>query len=209
MRRLALTSFFVFLFASWTFASNFSVNLGINYNAGSADFFQESTLHLSYSGLNFVEKKHNQMGFGFNLGFNIPITKRLYIVPGVSMYFGHQQYEYTQVNATPGQANAGEDVKDTYYFIIYSGELNLMYDLFVLKNGWHINLVLGLNYNYFKADAEMLLDDEKYWGMQAGLGARFLLLRHFGFQVLGYYRLPFSDERFASVGALAGICYRF
>ncbi len=207
MRKLFFTLIIVLLPGAGIFSSDFSVSLNINYNAGTTGFFQESSQQLSSNGLNFIEKKHNQMGVGFNFGFYFPIIKRFYIVPGVSMYFGHQQYEYTQVDGTDNTGS--NDVKDTYYFQIYSGELNLLYDLLVLDNGWYVDLLLGINYNYFKADAEMMVDNEKYLGLQTGVGARFFQLRHLGFQFFGYYKVPFSDERLAYMGVHTGLSYRF
>lgn len=206
MRKLILAVFLILMLPLWGISADFSVNLNINYNHGISDFFEESQLHLSYSGLNFIEKRQNQLGLGFNLSFNIPILKRFYLVPGVCLYFGHQSYEYTQVEVVGTGEN---DVKNTFYFKLYSGEMNLQYDLLVLKNGWYVSLLLGLNYNYLKADSEMMMDDEKYWGMLSGLSARFLQLKHLGFHVSGYYKIPFDAKFCSFIGAQAGISYRF
>ena len=206
MRKIFLISVLIFFLASWNFAGDFSVNLNINYNAGTSDFFKKSEIPLIFQGLNFLETTHNKLGIGFNLSCNVPLKNRLYLVPGFSIVLGHQSYKYTQVD----EGSTGEnDSSTTSFFKIYSGELNLLYDVLVLKNGWFVNALLGLNYNNFKADVEMRADDEKYWGMMAGLGAKFYQLKHLGFQVLGFYKIAFGDERFSFVGIQSGLSYRF
>lgn len=206
MKKLTLIAFLTLLITLPGFSTDFSVNFNINYNHGISDFFEKSQLPLSYGGMNFIEERQNRMGLGFNAGINVPILKRLYVVPGFSMYFGHQQYEYNQVDLwSTGQNN----VKETYYFKIYSGELSLQYDVLVLKNGWHFSLLAGLNYNHFTADNEMLMEDEKYWGMQTGAATRFLQLKHLGFQAAFIYKKPFSAEFASFIGGQAGIAYRF
>ncbi|MCK5058948.1 MAG: hypothetical protein KAT34_20040 [Candidatus Aminicenantes bacterium] len=206
MKKLMLIAILTLSLLSWGVSADFSVNLNMNYNHGIADFFEQSQLPLSYMGMNFIEKKQNNMGLGFNLSINVPILKRLYLVPGASMNFGHRQYEYTQVDTWSTGAN---NVKDTHYFKIYSGELSLQYDLLVLKNGWYFSLLFGLNYNYFTADNEMMMEDEKYWGTQTEVMARFLQLKHLGFQAAFFYRKPFSADFASFIGGRAGIFYRF
>ncbi len=205
MKKLILAAIFILLSTAWGLAGNFSVNLNINYNYGISDFFEESKLHLSRSGLNFIETKQNNLGLGFNFSLNIPILKRIYLSPGVGMYFGNQQYGYTQTDA----GSQGEyDLKDTYYFKHYFGEISLQYDLLVLRNGWSIGLLVGANYNDFKPDSEMRLKESKYWGMQTGIIARFLQLKHLGFQAAGYYKKPFNPDFYSFIGAQAGVFYK-
>ncbi|MCI0471587.1 MAG: hypothetical protein L0Y73_08020, partial [Candidatus Aminicenantes bacterium] len=79
MKKLILAAIFILLSTAWGLAGNFSVNLNINYNYGISDFFEESKLHLSRSGLNFIETKQNNLGLGFNFSLNIPILKRIYL----------------------------------------------------------------------------------------------------------------------------------
>lgn len=206
MKKLMLIAFLALSLLSWGVSADFSFNLSINYNHGIASFFEQSQLHLSYMGMNFIEKKQNKMGLGFNVSINVPIMKRLYLVPGASMFFGHQQYEYTQ---TDSWSTGKNDTKATHYFKIYSGELSLQYDLLVLKNGWYFSLLFGLNYNYFTADKEMMIDDEKYWGTQTEVMTRFLQLKHLGFQAAFFYKKPFSTDFASFIGGRAGISYRF
>ncbi|MCK4763477.1 MAG: hypothetical protein KAW12_14860 [Candidatus Aminicenantes bacterium] len=206
MKKLIFAVILIFLTASWSFSSGLSANLNINYNHGVSSFFDRSELQLTSSGLDFIESRQNRMGLGFTFSVNIPIYKRLYIVPGVSMNFGHQQYAYTQVGAN----GAGEDdTKNTYYFQLYSGEMSLLYDLLVLKNGWTVNLLLGLNYNSLKIDNETLVENQKYLGMQTAVGAKFQQLKHLGFQFFAYYKMPFAADLLAYVGAQGGISYNF
>ncbi|MFC2155626.1 hypothetical protein ACFLRB_03950 [Acidobacteriota bacterium] len=206
MKKLMLIAILTLSLLSWGVSADLSVNLNINYSQGIADFFEQSQLPISFMGMNFIEKKQNKMGLGFNVSVNVPIMKRLYLVPGASMYFGHQKYEYTQTDSWSTGAN---NVKETHYYKIYSGELSLQYDLLVLKSGWYFSLLFGLNYNYFTADNEMMMDDEKYWGTQTEVMARFLQLKHLGFQTAFFYRKPFSADFASFIGGRAGISYRF
>lgn len=206
MKKLMLIAILTFSLLSWGVSADLSVNLNINYNHGVGDFFEQSQLPLSFMGMNFIEKKQNKMGLGFNVSVNVPIRKRLYLVPGASMYFGHQQYEYTQTDDWSTGAN---NVKETHYFKIYSGKLSLQYDLLALKSGWHFSLLFGLNYNHFTADNEMMTNDEKYWGTQTEIMARFLQLEHLGFQTAFFYKKPFSADFASFIGGRAGISYRF
>lgn len=206
MKKLTLIAILILSLTSWSISSGFSLNLNINYSHGISDFFEKSQLPLSYSGLNFIETKENHLGLGFNFSLSIPILKKFHLVPGISMYFGHQLYDYSQVGAGVTGEN---DVNATYYFQLYSGEMNLQYDLLVLKSGWYFSLLAGLNYNYLKTDSEMMMDEEKYWGMLSGVSIRFLQLKHLGFQVSGYYKMPFNSEFYSFIGAQAGISYKF
>lgn len=206
MKKLILTALLALSITLPGFSADFSVNLDINYNHGSSGFFDKSQMPLSNGGMNFIEERQNLMGLGFHAGINISILERLYVVPGFSIYFGHQQYDYSQVDT----GSTGEnDAKETYYFKIYSGELSLRYDVLVLKNGWHLSLLGGLNYNHFTADDEMLMENEKYWGMQTGIAARFFQLRHLGFQAAFIYKKPFGKEFASFISGQAGIIYRF
>jgi hypothetical protein len=183
---------------------DFSVNLSISYNYGTSDFFGESQQSYFIGGDNYLETIDNRMGIGFNVSINIPLVKRFYLVPGFSLNFGHQQYTFT--NQDDPEANSQNE---TSYFYIYSPEISLLYDLFDLKNGWKLDLLLGLTYSTFRADAEMREEDTNFWGLQLGIGARFLDLKRFGLQIFGFYKMPFQSDLYAYVGSMAGVSYRF
>jgi len=204
MRRQVLVTVFIVVLALGIHASDFVVNLNIQYNHGLGDFFETQERHLSYSGLNFIEKERNKMGMGFGISLAIPILKRFYLVPGAGMLFGNHRYQYYRADQT-----SDNDVDRSDYFYLYSAEMGVMYDLLALNNGWRISLLLGLNYNIFKPDAQTMLPEKKFWGFQSGLGARFFQLKHLGFQLWGYYKKAFDDERFTYLTAQSGISYRF
>jgi opacity protein-like surface antigen len=205
MRKLSLIVLFTAILATWNFSSDFSVNFNINYNYGVSDFFEESRHFLSYDGKTFVEQKHNYLGFGFNLSVTIPVIERLYVVPGFSMRFGHQNYEYSEIPDDPEI----ESEKNTFFFHIVSGELNLVYDLLTFKKEWTIQIMAGLTYNQFSADEEMRSEDKTYWGFHPGIGVKFLQMKHFGFQLNVYYDIPFNSELFSYINTYIGIMYRF
>ena len=210
MKKFIFLSSFVLILTSMTFSSGYSVGFGLSYNHGISDFFEKSQNFFTYNGLSFVEKKHNRIGLGFNVNVRIPVTDKISIIPGFNYNFGHQVHDfptnYEESNVDPNTENM---TKKNYYFYIYSGELNISYDLLVLKNGWNISALVGLNYNYFKADNEMLMDTEKYWGLKAGIGIAFLHLKRFGFQVSVFYRMPFNSKLFSYFGGDVGVLYRF
>ena len=184
-----------------SFSADISLALNINYSQGTSEFFKESSLFLSSSGNTYLETIHNKMGIGFNFSAYIQVIKKLYVSPGFSLSFGHQHYEYqnTASNESKGQNS---------FFNIYSGELNLAYDLLTLKNGWVIDVFGGLGYNWFKADDLTREDDRNYLGAQAGVMLKFMELKHLGFQVLAYYKMPFGSEYFAYGVIQAGVRYR-
>lgn len=206
MKKVLLVFVLVFSLISWNLAGDFSLNLNINYNSGNDDFFNKAELPLTFLGLNYIETTHNKLGIGFNLGLNIPLMQRLYLVPGFNVVLGHQAYTYAMV-ANGTDAQTAETA--THYFQIYSGELNLQYDLLVMENGWLVNAVLGLNYNKLKSDTEMRIDDDSFWGMTAGLGAKFFQLKHFGFQFLAFYKTFFGGKDYNYMGLQTGLSYRF
>jgi hypothetical protein len=194
----------VALFSTGIFSSNFSINLNVNYNYGVADFFDESQTFFSYSGKNFVEKRQNYMGFGFNISVSVPIINNLFLVPGFSLKFGHQDYRYEELTDN----TEAESDKNTYFFNIMSGELDLVYDLFHFKSDWFISLSMGLTYNNLSADDEIRLDEKTYWGFRPGIGVKFLQLKHFGFQFFIFYNLPFDSNFLSYLGMNAGIMIR-
>lgn len=204
MNKLVVTAIIILTCSSLILAGNFSLNLNISYNLGVSDFFEKTQQSYFIGGANYLETTDTRMGIGFNVNITIPLIKRLYLVPGFSIDFGHQQYTFVN------QDSEDEDSEnETRYFHIYSPEVNLLYDLFNLKNGWKLDLLAGLTYNAFKADAGMRRDDTQYWCLQLGIGARFLQLKHLGFQIFGYYRIPFKSELFTYIGSMAGVSYRF
>ena len=109
MKKILFITGIILLFTLPHFSSDFSVSLSVNYNHGTSDFFQKSQLFLTYNGLSFIEKKHNQMGMGFNLSVCVPIMKKLYIVPGFNLGIGHQVHEfpenYEESNVDPNTNN--------------------------------------------------------------------------------------------------------
>jgi len=204
MRRQVLAAVFIIVLTLGAYASDLTVNLNIHYNYGLADFFQTQERHLSYSGLNFIEKERNKLGMGLGVSLAIPFLKRFYLVPGAGMIFGNHHYQYYRVDQT-----SQGDVDRIDYFYLYTAEMGVMYDLLALDNGWRVSLLLGLNYNIFKPDAEIMLPEKKFWEFQSGLGARFFQLKRLGFQLWGYYRKAFDDDRFTYLTAQTGFCYRF
>lgn len=196
----------VILFLSFSISAlDFSLHFNINYNKGVSDFFDESQNFLSYSGKNFIEKRKNNMGMGFNFCLNIQIINRLHVRPGFSIQYGYQDYEFLEING----GTDGESEKNTFFFKMFSGELNIVYDIIRFRDKWNVNLLVGLNYNTFKPDDEMRIDEEKYWSFRTGVGATFVQLKHFGFQIFVYYDIPFDSELFSFAGASAGVFYKF
>lgn len=204
MRKCFLSAFVVLLFSIGLFPSTFSINLNVNYNYGLSDFFSESQSFFSYEGKNFLERKQNYMGFGFNIGFSVPLVKNLFVVPGISIHFGHQHYQYEELS----DGTEAESEKTNYFFDILSGELDLVYDLFRLKSDWRVSLSVGLTYNRLNADSEIRVDEKTYWGFRPGIGVKFLQLKRFGFQFLVYYNLPFDSELFSFLSMAGGIMIR-
>jgi hypothetical protein len=187
-------------------ASDFTVNLNIHYNFGTSSFFDLEQKILSFGGNNYLQEDQNNMGLGCGASVNIPISKKLYISPAFTINVGHHTYDYQALNQTDGSES------DTYFFIIYAGELNLGYDFFKLKNGIEFFAQIGLNYNKFDADAEMVEEDKTYMGMESALGAKFFGSKHFGFQVLGYYRMPLkkdsNSDPISFFGLKAGLMFK-
>ncbi len=145
------------------------------------------------------------MGLGFHAGLYIPVSKRVCINPGITFNFGHHQYEKTAAE------NGGEEdaIRDTYYFHIFSGNINVIYDLLKLKNGWNIGVMAGISKNRFKADSEMAVESQSYWGAQMGIRSQFLDHKNLGLQICIAYNMPFESDLFAYLTARAGIIYKF
>ena len=203
MKKFIIPAVFLLIYPSLILSDGFTINLNISYNYGVSDFFDKAQKTYFIGDTNYLETKDNRLGIGFNISLNIPLIKRLYLVPGFSFNFGHQQYTFE------ARDNAGGELEDeTRFFQIYSPELNFLYDLFRLKNGWKINLMLGFNYSTFKADAEMKTINTNFWCLQLGIGARFLEQKHFGFQILTYYKMPFDNDTYAYIGAMTGILFK-
>jgi len=194
---LALTSLPVF-------SSGFGIVFNVNYNIGSSDFFDKTETIYQSGGYNFLESKRNKLGMGFNAGIIVPVTSKLSVIPSLTVNFGHQNYEFLRQEGI-----SDSNIKDNYSFLIYSGEINAHYDIFVLKNGWRITMLIGANYNSFQADGESGLKETKYWGAEAGIGTKFFQLENFGFQTFLIYKYPFSEENFRYLTLQAGIIYRF
>ena len=204
MRKCMLVALGVVLLSAGLFSSNFSVNLNVNYNYGISDFFDESQTFFSYGGNNFVERRQNYLGFGFNISVSVPVVKNLFVVPGFTLKFGYQHYQYEELSDDPD----AESDKTNYFFNIRSGELDLVYDLFHFKSDWCISLSAGLTYNNFSGDSEIREDEKTYWGFRPGIGVKFMQIKRFGFQLFIYYDLPFDSELFSYVGMMAGILIR-
>lgn len=205
MRKIVLFGMLVWIFYSGVYASDFSVNVNVSYGYGTSDFFDQSQHFLSYSGKNFVETRQNYMGFGFNVSVAVPIIKRLTVLPGFTLKYGYQDYQYQELT----DDTDGINDKNTYFFRIVSGELNAIYDVICFKSDWRLSVIAGLTYNHFRADEEMLEEEQKFWGFHAGLGAKFLQLKHFGFQIFVLYEMPFDDGLISYLNTTAGIFYRF
>ena len=194
------------LIAAPGFSTKYSINLNMDYNHGISDYFDATTTFYSFDGRNFRETRENRMGFGFSLGASVEVIERLHVSPEISMKFGHQNYEYTEILETP---NEEETELNTFFFTILSGRVSLIYDVFRFKSGWNLNALLALGVNSFSADQGMREEDETYWSVRTGLGATFLELKHFGFRLFGFYEFPLSGDRFTLLGVQAGILYRF
>jgi hypothetical protein len=205
MKKLFLLFIATFIFVFQSYSSDFSVNINFGYNFGTSDLFNKYTTNYSENGTNFSDEIHNKMGLGFNLSCNIPVVKRFYVIPGFSINYGNQSFIHTGIT----EDETPDVERNNYYFRIYSGELNFLYDLFQSKNGWDFNLLLGFNYNSIKTGDNMNEKDDKYWGLLTGIGARFFQHRHFGFQVLLYNQLPFKNNYWAYIGIRTGISYKF
>lgn len=195
----------VCIFYSGVYASDFAVNLNVSYGYGLSDFFDQSQLLLSYEGKNFAETRQNHMGFGFNIGVTIPVINRLTVVPCIGLRYGYQDYQYQELT----DDTDGIDDKNTYFFRIVSGELNAIYDVISFKSDWYLSVMLGLTYSHFRADEDMLEDEQKFWGFHAGLGMKLLHLKHFGFQIFAVYETPFDAGLISYLNTFAGILYRF
>ena len=204
MRKCIFITMVIVLFSSGLFSSNFSINLNVNYNYGISDFFDESQTFFTYAGKNFVERRNNYLGFGFNISVSVPVIKDLYVVPGFSLKFGHQDYQYEELT----DDTDAESDKNNYFFDLMSGELDIVYDLFHFKSDWRISLSAGLTYNQLNADDEMRVDEKAYWGFRPGIGIKFLQTKRFGFRLFVYYELPFDSEMFSYLGVNAGIMIR-
>ncbi len=204
MKRVFFIAILMISLVSLTVASDFSATVNISSNWGVSDFFQQSQLALTQDGVNYLESVENRLGFGYSFALNIPVTERLFVVPGFSRAQGHQQF------LLENQDDPAEDPEgSTNYFKIASFEIGVLYDLFDLKNGWKLDLRCGLNYNKFNADEEMTIGDKTYWGLQLGAGAKFLQLKHWGFQLLGLYKIPFDSELYSFFSAQFGVIYNF
>lgn len=204
MKKSILFVCFTLCFCLLSFSAGMSLNLSINYNAGMSDFFNTVESTVSQDGVDFIEKSYNRTGFGFNLSLHLPVYKKFSLAPGAGVVFGHQNYEYFQADG-----NGEEDVTQNSYFRIYYGELNLLYEFVKFRNGINLNLMFGLNYNMFKADAEMEMADDNFMGMQVGFVGKFFELKHLGVMVSTYYRIPFSGDRFSYLSLQGGLSYRF
>ena len=72
-----------------------------------------------------------------------------------------------------------------------------------------MQVLAGLTYNQFSADEEMRLEDKNYWGFHPGIGLKFLQMKHFGFQLVVFYDIPFDSKNFSYINTYVGIMYRF
>ncbi len=185
-------------------ASDFSFSVNITSNWGASDFFQKSQLTLVKDGMNYLESVENRLGFGYSFSLNIPVMKRLFVVPGFSYTLGHQMYLLENQDDP-------EEIPEstTSYFKFSSLEIGVLYDLFDLNNGWKLDVRCGLNYNRFKVGEKMNAEDQNYWGFQIGVGAKFLELKHLGFQLSGVYRIPFASEFYSFFSGQFGLIYKF
>jgi len=194
----------VVLLTSGGMAADFSLNLHVDYNHGVSDYFDQSVIFLTTEGKTFIETRDNRMGFGFALSVTVPVWKRFSLQPGIAYKYGHQNYEYRQADN-----DEAEPEKATHFFDLFAWNFSLVYDILRFRGDWNLNALLALGYNRFSADQEMREDERKYWSLRAGLGATFVQIEHFGFQMLCFYEFPLSDSDLTFLGISAGIMVRF
>lgn len=199
MKRKTLWLSLFLLMAVAGFASDWAVHFNFNYSSGLSDFFK---LSQTTTGTD-TRKIRNVLGWGFNLGLNIPVADRVALLPSVAVGFGHQKDEFFP----EGDENSA--VRKTHYFKIYSGNLNFTYDYLLLRNGWSSYLLSGFSVNSPDGDAAVDFQKSSYIGWQAGVGFRFRQLNNLGFNSLIYYKMLFSDEKISYVGLDVGLFFRF
>jgi len=204
MKRALIIAILMILPVSLSMASDFSLSVNVSSNWGVSDFFQQSQSTLVKDGINYLETVESRLGFGYRFCLNIPVMKKLFVVPAFSYTLGHQQT--TLENQDDEEADTE---RSTTYFKLAAFEIGVLYDLFDLHNGWKLDVRCGLNYNKFKGDGEILIEDHNYWGLQLGIGAKFLQLKHLGFQIVGIYRIPFDSELYSFFSGQFGLIYKF
>ncbi len=204
MKKAVIAFLIIQVFTFGLFSSDFALNFNIKYNAGNSGFFGNSSTLLMSEGFNYLEKSKYSMGVGFGLDLFIPLHKKIYIIPGISVDYGHRAYEFTGVETA-----SDADMKDNFYFHIFRGDLKLNYDILSLKNGWIFSVLGGIGYNNVKADSEINTGEKKYWNVLAGFGVKFFQLKHFGFNLLTFYNYPLKNKKFEYLTVSGGILYRF
>lgn len=206
MRKLIVITIAAILFTSGAMAADIIIGLSIKYNHGISDFFTKAENTVFDGGEEFLETRKNNMGYGLDLSVAVPVRNRIFVVPGISLSFGHQNYEYTWQTE---EANTGDnDVKNSYFFKIFSGEVSLMYCLLPMDNGWNINVLGGLNYNKLTADEETLIENKNYLGLHLGIATKFFQQKHLGFQFEVLYRMPFASDMPGYISGRAGFLYK-
>lgn len=204
MKKIFFGLFGVVYFSIFLISSEFALNVNIHYSAGNSSFFDNNSNLFWDGGYNYSEKSKNKMGMGFSLNLVIPVVKRLSMVPGVSVDFGNQNYEFKRV-----EAESDSDVKQNFYFHLIRSDLKLNYDFLVLKNGWSLSAIVGMGYSVLSSDAEINTGNDKFWNVITGLGVKFFQLKHLGFYFSSIYNYPLKNRNFEYLTFQSGIIYRF
>lgn len=191
------------LLAAMVFPSDWALQFNFNYSSGLSDFFKLSQTSINSGAGTDVQKIRNMLGWGFDVGIQIPVVERVTILPSLAMNFGYQKNEYFP----NGDENLA--VRKNSYFRFISGNLNVAYDYLLLKNGWSSYLLAGFSLNSPHGDSEIGFSKSSYLGWQAGLGFRFQQLKNWGFNTLLFYKTFFGDEKISYAGLDVGFIYRF
>jgi len=206
MKKLSILLILVAFFSIGIFGNSYNVFIGIGYGQGISDFFKENKVNYTFDGKNFVETRDSNLGFSFVANFNIPLTEKLSIRPGLSLTAGNQEYLYREITSSQ---QSKENVKDSFHFNLFSGELVLTYDLFKLEKEIVLNILGGVSYNMFKSDEGIRIDNTNYFGGIIGLGIKFLQTDQFELAVSITYNPSFNDEMPSFLRGVLGLRYKF
>jgi hypothetical protein len=185
-------------------SSELAVNFNVNYNIGNSAFFNNNITRFWTGGYNYTEKSKNGMGMGFNANVIVFVSKNLSVIPGISIDFGNQNYEFKRV-----ESESETDVKDNYYFHLIKTDVKLNYDFIALRNGWKFGVIVGVGYNTVKTDSEISIGENKFWNLMAGIDIKFFQLKHIGFYISSIYNYPLKNKNFEYLTVQSGIIYKF
>jgi len=204
MKRIFIIFFIIIFFSIYLISSELAVNFNVNYNIGNSFFFNNNIAQFWTAGYNYTEKSKNGMGMGFSANVIVRILKNLSVVPGISIDFGNQNYEFKRV-----ESESETDVKDNYYFHLIRTDVKLNYNFISLRNGWRFGVIFGTGYNIVKSDSEINIGKEKYWNLLAGVSIKFFQLKHLGFYISSIYNYPLQNKNFEYLTVQSGIIYKF